>query len=185
MNTSVDPSATRANQQVGGADQVVAKADGRVEYNGVNMSVLEAVSLLFIERAQTYSTLTADQLKDAKDNLGTIKQARKYMQQVRTIHQGLKNDGDIKKIPPGLKDFCQSHGIKLPDDDDNQYSKGEFQTVLDNLQGGLDNFQDSNQLKMLKLKSEVGHFDTSITGASKNVEKTLSTTKDIISGLGR
>ena len=56
---------------------------------------------------------------------------------------------------------------------------------MDNLQGGLDNLQDSNQVQMLKLKTAVNHMDTSITGASKNVDKSYGTTKDIISGLGR
>ena len=155
--------------------------DGQVTYNGVKMSTFEAVSLLFIERAQEFSTLTGDQLKTAKDNLGSMKQARQYMQDMRN----LKDKGGVQDIPEGMKEFCQAHDIQIPDDDDNRYSSSEFDTAITNMQGALDNFQDTNQIEMLKLKTRVNNMDTSITGASKNQEKIHSLAKDIISGLGR
>ena len=170
-----------ANQQ----SSVTALPEGKVTYNGVSMSVFEAVSMLFIERAQTYSTLTSDRLKSAQGNLKSIKQARALLGQVRELKQQIDSDGGVKKIPAGLKDFCKAHNITIPADDDNKYSGDEFKTVTDNLQGGLDNMQDTNQIEMLKLKTSVNNMDTSITGASKNEEKMYGTTKDIINGLGR
>ena len=170
-----------ANQQ----SSVTALPEGKVTYNGVSMSVFEAVSMLFIERAQTYSTLTADRLKSAQDNLKSIKQARALLGQVRDINRRMDGDGDHTNIPPGLKEFCKEHNITIPADEDGIYGKQEFKTVTDNLQGGLDNMQDTNQIEMLKLKTSVNNMDTSITGASKNEEKMYGTTKDIINGLGR
>ncbi|MDE0155275.1 MAG: hypothetical protein OXS28_06720 [Gammaproteobacteria bacterium] len=180
---SIDIDKTNAAQS-GGVNQqegVTSLPEGKVSYNGVTMSVFEAVSMLFVERAQTYSTLTADRLKSAQDNLKSIKEARAFLGKVRDL---AKKDG-INDIPKGLPEFCKEHNITLPSDEDGKYDKDEFKTVTDNLQGGLDNMQDTNQIEMLKLKTSVNNMDTSITGASKNEEKLYGTTKDIVSGLGR
>ena len=182
MTTSINTNVSGVNHNTG--NEVVGNHDGRVTYNGVNMSVLQAVSMLFIERAQTYSSLVNDRLTSAKENLNDIKEARRFLQELRNLKNKKE---DLHHLPEGIKEFCDKHHIATPKDigNDGLWSNDELDVWKENIQGGLDNMQDTNQMEMLKLKTGTNNLDTSITAASKNEEKQHSLSKDIASNLGR
>ena len=47
--------------------------EGRVSYGGETMSVMEAVSMLFIERSEVFSDLAADKIQTSQAKLKEIK----------------------------------------------------------------------------------------------------------------
>ena len=59
--------------------------EGRVSYGGETMSVMEAVSMLFIERSEVFSDLAADKIQASQAKLKEIKEARKFLQVMRTL----------------------------------------------------------------------------------------------------
>ena len=65
-------------------DNLEYVGEGRVKFsNGSTMSVMEALSFLFLERAETYSQLTKDKMQETQDNLNQIKEAREMLQKAR------------------------------------------------------------------------------------------------------
>ncbi len=183
MTTSINTNVSGPNPNVN--TEVVGSHSGRITYNGVSMSVLQAVSMLFIERAQTYSSLVSDRLESAKGNLNNIQEARHFLQELRNRRSN-KNE-KLHNMPEGLQKFCEEHHIAFPEDvsNDGKWSDDELDTIKDNVQGGLDNMQDTNQMEMMHLKNGTNNLDTSMTAASKVEEKAYGLSKDIVSALGR
>ena len=176
------PPPTNSTDTVGGGytyDTETGKVTGP---DGSKHSVMEAFTLCQIDMVDVYSGLAADKINKQQENVNALQKGRQYLTQLRTFHQ----KGGDHKMPADFVKYCADHKITIPNKDgDNLYGKDELQTCIDNLQGGVDNLQDMNQIDMLKLKTTMNHLDTAITAASKNEDKIYSTTKDIANSLAR
>ena len=173
---------TNTSTNVNRFDDLKYVGEGRVSFaDGTSMSVMEAVSFLYLERSETFSQLSRDKMQDAQDNLNKIKEARDMLARMRQ----LKSEAGKKKastMPQDMVDYCADNDIKLDETgNDNKHNKGEWDVNIENMQAHLDSLTDSNQLEFLKLKSTVNKLDEAITAANKAVDKNHDAIKGILS----
>ena len=181
-DTTVSNTNPNTNTSADRFDDLKYVGEGRVGFSdGTTMSVMEAVSFLYLERSETFSQLSRDKMSDAQDNLNKIKEARDILARMRQ----LKSEAGKKKantMPDDMVQYCKDNDIKLDETgDDNKHNKGEWDVNIENMQAHLDSLTDSNQLEFLKLKSTVNKLDESITAANKAVDKNHDAIKGILS----
>lgn len=178
-DTTVSNTNTSAN--VNRFDDLKYVGEGRVSFSdGTSMSVMEAVSFLYLERSETFSQLSKDKMQDAQTNLNKIKEARTMLAKMR----GLKEDAGkgTSDMPPDMVKYCNDHKIDTDRrGNDDKHNKSEWDVNIENMQAHLDTLTDSNQLEFLKLKSVVNKLDESVTAANKAVDKNHDAIKGILS----
>ena len=162
-------------------DGLKYEGEGRVSFSdGTSMSVMEAVSFLFLERSETFSQLAKDKMGEAQDNLNQIKEAREMLAKMR----GKKQDAGkgTSTMSDDMVKYCSDNNIQTDrKGDDDRHDKGEWDVNIENMQAHLDSLTDSNQLQFLKLKSTINKLDESITAANKAVDKNYDAVKGILS----
>ena len=162
-------------------DNLEYVGEGRVKFsNGSTMSVMEALSFLFLERAETYSQLTKDKMQETQDNLNQIKEAREMLQKARDAkaQASKKHSTDAGS---DFNDYCTKYGISQKDSDDNTlHHSDQWDAVIEGVQARLDSLTDSNQMKFLEVKSTANKLEESFTAANKYFDQSFETIKTIL-----
>ena len=161
--------------------------EGRVSYGGETMSVMEAVSMLFIERSEVFSDLAADKIQASQAKLKEIKEARKFLQVMRTLKSNAntnanKNSGmpvdmqhwmDNNKIDRSQDGYFYENGTRVA------YDKDQWDVAITNTSSHIETMTDSNQLEFLKLKSTVNKLDEAVSASNKMYDKNYDAIKTI------
>ena len=158
--------------------------EGRVSYGGEEMSVMEAVSMLFIERSEVFSDLAADKIQSSQAKLKEIKTAREWLQKMRTAKSNAgegSSDMSVEMMNwmkeqdigrSGTGEFYDS-GTKV------KYNKDQWDVAITNTSSHIDTLTDSNQLEFLKLKSTVNKLDEAVSASNKMYDKNYDAIKAI------
>ena len=155
--------------------------EGRVSYGGTNMSVMDAVTLLFLERSEVFSGLTKDKMNESRQNLKEIQSARKMLARMRELKAGASSK-KTTTMPDDMVEYCQKNGISWDTKgDDYHHNSKEWDVNIEYMQGHLDKLTDSNQTEFLKLKSNVNKLDEAVTAANKMIEKSYDAVKNVLS----
>lgn len=158
--------------------------EGRVSYGGETMSVMEAVSLLFIERSEVFSDLAADKIASSQAKLKEIKTAREWLQKMRAAKSDA-GDGN-SDMPREMIDFTKENKIGRSGTGDFynsgtrvRYNKDQWDVVIQNTSSHIESLTDSNQLEFLKLKSTVNKLDEAVSASNKMYDKNYDAIKAI------
>ena len=81
----------------------------RVDYGGAEMSVMDAMALMFVERSEVFTSLTADKMKQSQENLKGLKELREWLTQARKLKtQSQSGDGEM---PAEMMKWLDDNGI--------------------------------------------------------------------------
>ena len=161
--------------------------EGRVSYGGETMSVMEAVSMLFIERSEVFSDLAADKIQTSQAKLKEIKEARKFLQQARGLKSVAGTDSehtasmteemqhwmDNNKIDRSQTGYFYDNGTHVG------YTRDQWDVAITNIGSHIETMTDSNQLEFLKLKSTVNKLDEAVSASNKMYDKNYDAIKAI------
>ena len=162
--------------------------EGRVSYGGETMSVMEAVSMLFIERSEVFSDLAADKIQTSQAKLKQIKTAREWLQKMRT--QKSNAGSDKSYISDEMGQWMKDNGIDrsgagevvtwASDGREHmKYDKDQWDVAIQNTTAHIETLTDSNQLEFLKLKSTVNKLDEAVSASNKMYDKNYDAIKAI------
>ena len=82
---------------------------GRIVVNGKDVSVAEAITLMFMEMAEVFSGLTQDKMAGTKAHLDQLKEARDYMAQMRNF----KGDDKDTEMPQDMMHYLDDNKVKI------------------------------------------------------------------------
>lgn len=162
---------------------------GRVSYHGETMSVMEAVSLLFVERSEVFSDLAADKIKSSQAKLKEIKEAREMLQRMRKLKGEAKGgksdmpedmiawDNKNSKSRSTAGDFWDSNGDGI--NNRVKYDPDQWDIAIQGTSAHIESLTDSNQLEFLKLKSTVNKLDEAVSASNKMYDKNYDAIKAI------
>ena len=172
---------TNPNANVNRFGDLKYTGEGRVSFtDGPSMSVMEAVSFLFMERSEVFSTLAKDKMQESQNNLNEIKEARAMLARMRILKQDAGKDAST--MPDDMIEYCKQNKISTDrKGDDDIHNKGEWDVNIENMQSHLDSLTDSNQMQFLQLKSVVNKLEESVSAANKAVDKNHDAVKGILS----
>ena len=161
--------------------------EGRVSYGGETMSVMEAVSMLFVERAEVFSDLAADKIQSSQAKLKEIKTAREFLQRMRGLKSGATGDSHTE-MPQDMMKWMDKNKIVRSGDGEFgvwkgkeyvKYNKDQWDVCITNMSAHIETQTDSNQLEFLKLKSTVNKLDEAVSASNKMYDKNYDAIKAI------
>ena len=156
---------------------------GRVSYHGETMSVMEAVSLLFVERSEVFSDLAADKIKSSQAKLKEIKEAREMLQRMRKLKGEAK--GGTSDMPEDMIAWDDKNGGNRSTVGDFyapgrvKYDPDQWDIMIQGTSAHIESLTDSNQLEFLKLKSTVNKLDEAVSASNKMYDKNYDAIKAI------
>ncbi len=158
---------------------------GGVTFGGVPMSLDDAMTLLFMQRAQTMSDLATDRAQTAQEKLKEIQQARNYLSQMREL-KGQSGDHHSSKMPQDMKDYCKAHDIEWDHtNDDDNHNKGQWDINIQYMQDFVDKLSSDNDLFMIKLKSVINKSQEALQAADSMNTKSKEVMSSIIANFAR
>jgi hypothetical protein len=179
MTTNVTDTAAKQTQGVttGGSSGVM--------FGGVDMSLEDAMALLFIQRAQTMTDLASDRAQTAQDKLKDIQAARDMLGKMRGLKQTASKDGS-STMPPDMKAFCQEHHIHWDETgNDDKHDKDEWDVNIQYMQDYVDKLSSDNDLFMIKLKSVINKSQEATQAADGLMTKNKEVVSSIVANFAR
>ena len=119
--------------------------------------------------------IAADQAESAQDKLNDIKEARQWVEKAKAYKQKCKDgdgdagkDGDAATMDADMKAYFQKHGVEWETGgDDDIHNADGWQVNIDNLQTYENDLSDTQDLKMLKVKSAANKYSESVQASNK------------------
>ena len=177
MTTGVTDSAATQTIQAGGPSGV--------KFGGVDMSLDDAMALLFLQRAQTMTDVATDRAQTAQAKLKDIQGARDMLARMRELKQeAAKNHNST--MPPDMKQYCEDHNISWDKKgNDDVHNKDEWDVNIQYMQDFVDKLSSDNDLFMIKLKSVINKSQEATQAADSLSTKNKEVVSSIIANFAR
>ena len=178
MTTNVTDAAAPPTIQTGGSSGIT--------FGGVDMSLDDAIALLFMQRAQTMTDLAADRAQTAQEKLKDIQTARDMLSRMRDLKQQADHGNTTKKMPDDMKAFCEQHKISWDKTgNDDYHNKDEWDVNIQYMQDFTDKLSSDNDLFMIKLKSVINKSQEATQAADGLMTKNKEVVSSIIANFAR
>ena len=175
----------RAAGPAGGAADGSAAAEsgaGAISLSGEHLTSDQVVGLLFVQRAQVFSTLAKDRLKVTQDKLREYKEMNQMIEKMRDSQVHAGGHGAATKMDDDVVAFCKKYHIVLDTTaNDNYHTHSQWDYNIQSANGTREKWSDELRVLMLKLKAVMSELNTSVSGASSLEDKSAHVAKKVVS----
>lgn len=162
--------------------QAPEAATGGFSVNGEQLTSDQAVGLLMLERAQTFTTLANDKVHDAQDKLKNFKEITKMVEKMRNSQRRAGGHGHATRMDADVVAFCRKWNISLDTTaHDDYHTHSQWDVNIQSANGLRDKWSDELRVVMLKLKATMNELNNSVSGASKMDDKSAHVSRKILS----
>lgn len=145
---------------------------------GVYRSPQLAFAMLQMELAKANKDAAMQGIQDIQKQQALKKECADYLNKARE-YQNSKAKGD--GCSDDFKQYCKNNGISLPDSDDKDKNKTQWDKVIAQLQTHLDTLGSDIQTQMVQLQDMMGQYNSYMQGANS----AISTSNQTLSSLAR
>ncbi len=159
---------------------ITAGGSSGIMFGGIEMSLDDAMALLFIQRAQTMTDLATDRAQTAQEKLHEIQEARDMLSRMRELKQEADHEDSTTKMPADMKEFCDKNNISWDKTGgDDYHNKKEWDVNIQYMQDHVDKLSSDNDLFMIKLKSVINKSQE----ATQAADSLMTKNKEVVSGI--
>ena len=147
-----------------------------------HLTSTEAVGMLFVERAQVFSTLTNDRVKATHEKLKEFKKINYMIEKMRNSQVRSGGHGHATQMDADVVAFCKANNIAMDTTaHDDYHTHQQWDYNITSADGTREKWSDELRVLILKLKASVSNLDSSVTGASSVQEKSEHVAKKVVS----
>ena len=157
--------------------------------NGHKTSILAALQYIFVQNSEQMEGIASDQAESAQSKLDDIKEARHWVDQAKECKLKAKenkgdsgSNGNCQSMSTDMQKYFKKHKIKWDETGkDTVHNSDEWQVNIDNLQTYENDLSDTQDLKMLKVKSAANKYSESVQAANKFLQDLTQLQHSLIS----
>lgn len=166
----------------GDDNAITGSGAGEFRVGAEHLTSDQMVGLLFVKRAQVFSTLANDRIKLTQDKLRDYKEMNRMIEKMRNSQVRAGGHGHATKMDDDVVAFCKKYDIKLDTHaHDTYHNHSEWDYNIESANGTREKWSDELRVLMLKLKAVMSELDTSVSGANSLEEKSAHLAKKVVS----